>query len=41
MTRKQVKHIIRFGTKLQIQSAIFERWKLKDRPLPRKPYKDD
>lgn len=42
MTKQQIKLLIsKTGTKLEIQSAVFRTWKLADRPIMQKPYKDE
>jgi len=41
MTRQDIKRIIRKGTKLQIDSAIFKYWKLEGKCKGWLPYKDD
>ena len=41
MTKKKIKKLILRGDKLSIQQAIFDYWKLADRPMPQLPYKND
>jgi len=43
MNKQEIKKLIRQGPKagrVKIAQAIFDRWKLEERPLPRLPYKD-
>jgi predicted dehydrogenase len=43
MKREEIKKLIRQGPKVgkvKIAQAIFDHWKLKDRPAPKLPYKD-